>query len=75
MHNHTKRRKCPIKDCRYRGAAEYKDIYRHLWAHHENYAREHGVKRDLDRCEVCDYYGRRDNVKRHKRLQHGIGVA
>ncbi|KAK4173524.1 hypothetical protein QBC36DRAFT_55646 [Triangularia setosa] len=67
MNNHTKRRKCPIKDCD-GGGAETKDLHRHLWAKHSDYAREKNIPRVEQPCgwPGCDYHGRTDNLKRHR---------
>ncbi|KAK4167029.1 hypothetical protein QBC43DRAFT_12364 [Cladorrhinum sp. PSN259] len=71
MHNHSKRRKCPLaaeEGCQWKGGAENKDLHRHLWSHHNNYARANNIPKDEEICDYpgCDYKGRKDNVKRHK---------
>ena len=43
-----------------------KDLNRHMWANHREAARELGVPKEEALCEVCGYWGRKDNVKRHK---------
>ncbi|KAL2157307.1 hypothetical protein VTH06DRAFT_6245 [Thermothelomyces fergusii] len=66
--NHLRPRKCDI--CGH-GAAENKDLNRHMWVHHPNEARERGVPREESSCLSCHYSGRRDNVKRHRQaLNH-----
>jgi hypothetical protein len=63
INNHTKRRRCGICDA---GGAETKDLNRHMWTNHPDEARMLGVPKDEDRCSMCGYTGRSDNVKRHK---------
>ncbi|KAK0710561.1 hypothetical protein B0T21DRAFT_268771, partial [Apiosordaria backusii] len=65
--NHTKRRKCPIETCE-GGGAESKDLHRHIWAHHSDYARENNIPKVDDMCGFpgCEYHGRKDNLKRHR---------
>ncbi|KAK4204539.1 hypothetical protein QBC40DRAFT_303420 [Triangularia verruculosa] len=76
-HNHSKRRKCPIEGCK-GGGAETKDLHRHLWANHPDYARENDIPRVDQPCgwPGCDYYGRTDNLKRHRdNHQHWPAMA
>jgi len=61
--NHTKRRRCDICGA---GGAETKDLNRHMWAHHTEVARERGLLKEEDRCGMCGYWARKDNLKRHK---------
>ncbi|CAP62122.1 uncharacterized protein PODANS_5_50 [Podospora anserina S mat+] len=67
MNNHTKRRQCPFRDCE-GGGAETKDLNRHLWTHHPEYASAENIPKDEEWCgfQGCGYHGRRDNVKRHR---------
>ncbi|KAK4664085.1 uncharacterized protein QC763_500050 [Podospora pseudopauciseta] len=67
MNNHTKRRQCPFVDCE-GGGAETKDLHRHLWTHHPEYASAENIPKDEEWCgfQGCGYHGRRDNVKRHR---------
>jgi hypothetical protein len=63
INNHIKPRECPI--C-HKGGAEMKDLNRHMWTHHPDEAWTLGVPREEAQCEICEYSGRKDNVKRHK---------
>ncbi|KAK4120548.1 hypothetical protein N657DRAFT_649046 [Parathielavia appendiculata] len=63
INNHTKPRKCDICGA---GGAVAKDLNRHMWTHHPDEARRRGVPKEEDRCLVCGYTGRKDNVKRHR---------
>ncbi|VBB80965.1 Putative protein of unknown function [Podospora comata] len=67
MNNHTKRRQCPFLDCK-GGGAETKDLNRHLWTHHPEYASAENIPKDEEWCgfQGCGYHGRRDNLKRHR---------
>jgi hypothetical protein len=67
-HNHEKRRECQI--CKVGVGAETKDLNRHMWTHHPNEASENDLPRQDERCEECDYKGRKDNLKRHKDKKH-----
>ncbi|KAK0666627.1 hypothetical protein QBC41DRAFT_148058 [Cercophora samala] len=64
--NHNKQR-CPFAGCNGSGA-ENKDLNRHLWAKHPDYARQEGIPRVEQPCgwPGCNYYGRTDNLKRHR---------
>lgn len=46
--------------------AEMKDLNRHMWAHHRDEARRRGLPGEVDQCLRCGYWGRKDNLKRHK---------
>jgi hypothetical protein len=63
QNNHYRPRICDICGA---GFAENKDLFRHMWTHHPDEARDRGVPREDDECPVCGYSGRRDNVKRHR---------
>ncbi|KAK4464423.1 hypothetical protein QBC42DRAFT_45780 [Cladorrhinum samala] len=75
LHNHTRRRRCPIRGCQ-AGSGETRDLNRHLWTNHREYARENNVPKEEIPCDFpgCDYKGRKDNVKRHKDT-HGHWVT
>ncbi|KAK4187667.1 hypothetical protein QBC35DRAFT_384428 [Podospora australis] len=68
LHNHTKRRQCPFTNCTWPGGAETKDLNRHLWTNHRDYAQQNDIKREEKPCGFpgCNYYGRKDNLKRHR---------
>jgi hypothetical protein len=50
-----------------------RDINRHLWSRHPQYAVQIGVKSETRDCPFrgCRYRGRRDNVNRHYKTKHG----
>ncbi|KAK4464422.1 hypothetical protein QBC42DRAFT_45754 [Cladorrhinum samala] len=49
---------------------ELKDLYRHLWVRHPDFARENNIPQERGRCEVCGYSSiRLDNLVRHKRMK------
>ncbi|KAK4679997.1 hypothetical protein QC764_0040510 [Podospora pseudoanserina] len=60
--------KCPVEGCT-TSKSEEKDISRHIWTYHPDYAQENNIS-DTDRVECgwpgCWWRGRRDNLKRHK---------
>jgi hypothetical protein len=57
-------RNCPATHCNY--VAPRRDLNRHLWTNHSDYARENGIPKEEDICEQCGYRSRKDRVKRHK---------
>lgn len=67
-HIHTKPRQCHF--CLF-ATAERRDLNRHFWAHHEEYARAHSIPRDRRVCPDCGQRSRGDNLSRHKRRKHG----
>ncbi|KAK0668906.1 hypothetical protein QBC41DRAFT_275778 [Cercophora samala] len=60
--------RCPIEGCT-ASKSEEKDINRHIWTYHPEYAQENSIS-DTDRVECgwpgCWWRGRRDNLRRHK---------
>ncbi|KAL2259064.1 hypothetical protein VTK26DRAFT_7390 [Humicola hyalothermophila] len=65
MNNHKRRRECDLCPAK---KAETKDLNRHMWAKHPDEARRRGVPQEVDGC-WCGYWGRKDNVKRHRDQQ------
>ncbi len=49
-----------------------RDVDRHIWAHHRDYATEHQVPSEERRCphRHCPYVGRKDNLNRHIKAKH-----
>jgi len=73
LRNHTRPLQCEVcPEGRYGGAAQLKDLYRHYWSTHRLYAKEHNIPQDYESCPDCDYDGRKDHVKRHRRNQHSM---
>jgi len=64
---HSKPCKCSL--CSY-STAQRKDLDRHYWTTHENYAREHNIPDDKIGCPYCRERGRSDNIRRHIRRKH-----
>ncbi|CZR61728.1 uncharacterized protein PAC_11625 [Phialocephala subalpina] len=67
-HVHTKPRQCHL--CPF-ATAERKDLHRHFWAHHEEYAQANSTPDDRRVCPDCGQRSRSDNLSRHKRRKHG----
>ncbi|KAK8035499.1 purine and uridine phosphorylase [Apiospora rasikravindrae] len=67
---------CPVVDCprRTEGFSTDRDRNRHLWANHEDYAKQHNTHSEMKRCEVpgCSMICRADNLKRHMKKRHKI---
>src|SRR5204863_1774836 len=65
-----KREKCPLCP---KTTGTIRDISRHLWGHHPQFAVRFGVKSETRDCPFrgCGYRGRRDNVNRHYKAKHG----
>ncbi|KAK4173447.1 hypothetical protein QBC36DRAFT_149311, partial [Triangularia setosa] len=60
--------KCPVEGCTI-NMAEGKDLDRHIWTHHPDYAQEKNINdRDRTACywPWCRWRGRSDNLKRHR---------
>jgi len=55
--------------------AERKDLHRHFWAHHEDYARANGIREDIRVCPDCGLRTRSDNMSRHRRRKHWDGSS
>ncbi|KAK3689314.1 hypothetical protein B0T22DRAFT_536257 [Podospora appendiculata] len=68
QNNHTRPRTCDYcPPGGYKGGAEMKDLNRHIWTFHPTQAKALGTPKDEDECPNCDYKGRSDNVKRHRK--------
>lgn len=69
--NHDKPKKCNFCG---EGFAEPKDTDRHMYGHHADdmtpEQREELKNKLQKECPECDYHGRYDNVKRHRKTQH-----
>lgn len=63
--NHSKPEKCDL--CSHE-VARPKDLNRHYWVKHQEYAEEKKIPKDQKKCE-CGYKGRSDHVTRHRRLK------
>ena len=65
---------CPICFDK-KGAA--RDLRRHLWARHPDYATRYQVRSEKVSCPYpgCSHTGRKDNVNRHVRTKHGGSIA
>ncbi|KAG5658109.1 hypothetical protein KAF25_007060 [Fusarium avenaceum] len=63
---HNRRFKCAFyEDCQY-GAGEPKDLNRHYWVHHKEYAKENNIPSPHGKCLACgESFGRKDHVRRH----------
>ncbi|KAH8589270.1 hypothetical protein B0O99DRAFT_600067 [Bisporella sp. PMI_857] len=70
MKNHVKPLICAV--CQSSGAAEKKDLHRHYWVHHPEYARENGIPKEEKTCPDCGHTGRSDNIKRHWGTCHKV---
>jgi hypothetical protein len=69
-HIHTRPLQCHLCESPFR-AAERKDLNRHFWVWHKEYARENGIPSDNVECPDCGEETRSDNLKRHKTRKHG----
>jgi hypothetical protein len=69
-HVHTKPLECHLCVDRPFGAAERKDLNRHFWVWHREYARENGIPSDHVECPECGEETRSDNLKRHMTRKH-----
>jgi len=64
---HTRPQRCELcGDAK----AERKDLYRHFWAHHKDYAQEENIPNDIIACPHCGEETRSDNLKRHMFRKH-----
>ncbi|KAM5380898.1 hypothetical protein ACJZ2D_003207 [Fusarium nematophilum] len=63
---HNRRFECEANEyCVYMGA-DKREMERHYWSNHREYARENNVKDVSGSCEACGKtYGRKDRVGRH----------
>ncbi|PMD37863.1 hypothetical protein L207DRAFT_598313 [Hyaloscypha variabilis F] len=68
---HDKPLHCEV--CHEFGAAEKKDLDRHLWSNHPVYAESNNIRRDSGgECDCGRKYGRSDHLVRHqKKEKHG----
>ncbi|PMD17210.1 hypothetical protein NA56DRAFT_752560 [Hyaloscypha hepaticicola] len=61
---------CPDGD--YGGAAERKELNRHFWVYHAEYAESHNIPKEWGTCDDCGKECRSDNLTRHqKKAKHG----
>lgn len=65
---HTKPLQCNL--CSF-ATAEKKDLHRHFWSKHKEYALANNTPRDRGVCPDCGHRSRSDNLSRHKRRKHG----
>ncbi|KAK3997839.1 hypothetical protein QBC44DRAFT_46142 [Cladorrhinum sp. PSN332] len=78
QNNHTRPRACdicpesddPRRPSRF---AERKDLHRHYWTNHPDYARGNNIPNDRMECPFCTYKSRSDNVLRHIEKKHPAG--
>jgi uncharacterized C2H2 Zn-finger protein len=71
MRDHDKPVQCPREGCNHR-AAWNKDINRHVWSHHADWARARNWPSQEKTCDICGMVlGRGDVAKRHMAEQHG----
>jgi len=66
-----KKLSCPLCPCAY---ADSRQLNRHLWVKHVEFARETKVPSENRPCRAsgCDFIGRGDNVARHERRVHRL---
>jgi hypothetical protein len=69
---HVKPFHCPLEGCGSAHGAK-KDLNRHLWCHHTNYATTHNVPDKPEACPKCGKIFRKDNMARHMRSKHKSG--
>jgi hypothetical protein len=66
MHKHEKPIKCPVRGCQH-ADAENRDLNRHCWTYHKEYAKKKDLPKVDALCESCGkHFTRKDNLKRHK---------
>ncbi|KAK7955143.1 hypothetical protein PG996_015951 [Apiospora saccharicola] len=67
---------CPVVGCDRQndGFDSTRDLNRHLWSNHEDYAEEHDTPSELRKCGVpgCSMVCRKDNLRRHQETVHKI---
>lgn len=68
---HSRPFTCPVSSCGKPHGAK-RDLGRHLWSKHPEYAAAHGVFNEHRQCQVCGKVQRSDNLVRHMASQHGI---
>ena len=70
MRKHVKPEKCPV--CGAQKAA-LRDLHRHIWTDHKDYAARENIPSESRQCPVagCTYTGRKDNLARHCKKKHG----
>ncbi|KAK7991188.1 hypothetical protein PG990_015468 [Apiospora arundinis] len=69
--NHVKPVYCPFKWCRDQiqtkgWAAEQRDMRRHVWNFHEEWAALTGIKKVEEKCNRCGEMKRTDRLKNHE---------
>jgi len=67
-HIHTRPLRCQLCGV---AKAERKDLNRHLWVHHKDFARKNNIPSDMIACPDCGEQTRSDNLKRHRTRKHG----
>lgn len=55
---------CPLCDKMHRTK---RNLTRHLWTNHREYARQNGIPTEDEICQVCGSTMRRDNLRRHEK--------
>ena len=71
-HTHTKPQKCHLCST---ATAERKDLNRHYWVHHKQYARGETLRPVTVACHDCGEETRSDNLTRHRRRKHPWSVT
>ncbi|QGI64204.1 hypothetical protein CEK26_008158 [Fusarium fujikuroi] len=63
---HNRRLNCVFQnDCDYLGA-DKKELHRHYWVSHKEYARANQIPDPSGTCEACGkYFSRKDRIPRH----------
>lgn len=63
---HNRRLNCVFQnDCDYLGA-DKKELHRHYWVSHKEYARVNKIPDPSGTCEACGkYFSRKDRIPRH----------
>ncbi len=63
LNKHNKPNKCEL--CTYEAAAN-KELNRHYWVYHKEYAKKKTIPSYQAQCESCGSNFRIDNLKRHQ---------
>lgn len=66
---------CPVNYCPQSKKVHRskRDLRRHIWIKHKDYAIEQKVPVESKTCDLCGMVSRKDNLKRHLKKIHGRG--